>query len=481
MKSEYSPRQMADFEKSRAISDAELLKTGANYEINEATGEKELTATPEQIDIISQTVERLLADGIMTPESLQTADLEIDFDGEGGDIGYEFELEEEQRIMVNPESFVIKEWKNHVVDVYDSSGRCRIRLKNGEPRMSLKVPLMSRDTAKSKCCVRMEFKPRKKRQREDLLTIVELIAQEPNTQIHEKWGTPLKLNNGEKVWINKNDRGEYWIETDIAENIEDLLPEGIIFLGHRKSSIKLPAEKQTEPDAVIEKLSSLATVREKLGDPEVFSEIFSANQKTLSRTAKGKIDISVSDSKQNAELSGKRLEDQIAANLQALLEYIKQNQSREFDSAKQIKKLVEDIVTIINNGIYNDPLALRSWEVRYGRLQKPEGIEKEMGKFYESLLEKLADVRSDKADAIGLAAWIEAEINREIHPYADGCGRSSQALAAFFLNHFQAPLPGHDSREEYYQAMNGGPEAFVKYYYRATERSLVKNYLNKSK
>ena len=480
MKSEYTPRQIADFEKSRAISDAELLKTGANYEINEA-GEKELTATPEQIDIIRQTVERLLADGIMTPESLQTADLEIDFDGEGGDIGYEFELEEEQRIMVNPENFIIREWKNHVVDVYDSSGRCRIRLKNGKPRMSLKVPLMSRDTAKSKCCVRLEFKPKKKRQEEDLLTIVELIAQEPNTQIHEKWGTPLKLNNGEKVWINRNEKGEYWIETDTSENIEELLPEGIIFLGHRKSSIKLPEEMQTEPGAVIEKLSVLATVREKLGDPEVFADIFSANQKALSRTAKGKIDTAVSAEKQSAELSGKKLEEQVAENSQALLEYIQQNKDLELEAADQIKKLVEDIVTIINSKIYNDPLALRTWKVKYGRLQEPEGIEDEMGKFYASLLEKLDAVRSGETDAIGLAAWIEAEINREIHPYADGCGRSSQALAAFFLNHFRAPLPSHDSREEYYQAMNGGPEAFVKYYYRATERSLVKNYLNKSK
>ena len=52
----YTPEEIADLEKSRTISDTELLKDGAKYEIDEE-GNKHLSATDEQIKSIEKNKE----------------------------------------------------------------------------------------------------------------------------------------------------------------------------------------------------------------------------------------------------------------------------------------------------------------------------------------------------------------------------------------------------------------------------------------
>lgn len=140
--------EISDIEKQRTILDAEFLKSGASYKIDEQTGEKGLIATPEQIEHIHTEIEKLLSKNIMIEESLASKNINITFDKGGKDlIEYDFEIEEEQREMVSPENFNVSKWENHVTDIYDQTGRCRVRIKNDEPRLSLKIPLMSKDTA----------------------------------------------------------------------------------------------------------------------------------------------------------------------------------------------------------------------------------------------------------------------------------------------------------------------------------------------
>lgn len=231
--------KQAKIEASRTISDAKLIDGGAYYKIDEQSGKKRLIVTNEQIKKIQEKVEKILKQGILSQENLNNGSLDIIFEENESLMDYEFELEKEQRINVNPENLEIKKWENHVTDTYDQSGRCRIREKNSQPRISIKVPLLSKDTERSKCCIRLEFKPLTEKQREDILKIRELILLEPGTETHEKWGTPLELTNGEGVWINKDDKGNHWIETDESEKIEDLLPEGLTYLKHSKSKIKI--------------------------------------------------------------------------------------------------------------------------------------------------------------------------------------------------------------------------------------------------
>lgn len=53
---EYTPEKIAELEKSRTISDAELLKGGAEYSINEKGEKENLLATEEQKDGIHRTM-----------------------------------------------------------------------------------------------------------------------------------------------------------------------------------------------------------------------------------------------------------------------------------------------------------------------------------------------------------------------------------------------------------------------------------------
>jgi hypothetical protein len=151
-------------------------------------------------------------------------------------IQYELGIEEETRYLIDPLDAEGYDWVNHVVDTYDQAGRCRIRLKNGEPRLSIKIPLFSKDIGDCKTCIRIELKPQTDKQRSELLQIRDLILAEQGAQISEKWGAPMKLGDGSKVWINRDSNNRWWIEVDKGTNLQ--VPDGINIIGTEKSGIR---------------------------------------------------------------------------------------------------------------------------------------------------------------------------------------------------------------------------------------------------
>jgi len=58
---QYTPEEIAEMEKSRTISDAELLKGGAEYSINEKGEKENLLVTEEQKEYFSKEPERIEA------------------------------------------------------------------------------------------------------------------------------------------------------------------------------------------------------------------------------------------------------------------------------------------------------------------------------------------------------------------------------------------------------------------------------------
>lgn len=157
--------------------------------------------------------------------------------GGNQEIGYEFEVESEIRYVIAPGRIEDYEWVNYVTDTYDQSGRARIRIKNGKPRLSIKVPLFTRDTAAAKTCLRLEFKPKNGKQERDLLGIRDLILEESGVQTSEKWGAPLMMKNGVKTWINRDSANNWWIEID--KGVEFAPPDSIRVLGTSKSSVRI--------------------------------------------------------------------------------------------------------------------------------------------------------------------------------------------------------------------------------------------------
>lgn len=229
----------------------------------------------------------------------------------------------------------------------------------------------------------------------------------------------------------------------------------------------------------LDELIQQTSVQENLSNFDFFKETFKRNQEATSRTAKGKVDTSVSETKQKSKLSGVNLIEQVGRNQEQLAIFVWGRSQQEIKSAQDIEDAIKKMVQIINNNISEDPQALRTWdrEVPHGRQVSPEKIPEEMENFYQQCFEKIALVQQEKMSAAELAAWVELEINKNIHPFADGCGRTSKGLSTFILNHFRFPLPDYGNRDEYFAAMDKGLEYFQKEYYQACiKRSIQNNY-----
>lgn len=236
----FTPYEKAKIHGERIVSDAELIKGGARY----MPGEKEprFIVTDEQRERLHQEMEQVLGEHLLTNSMLRKGSIGITVEkilektSATGQIGYEFEVEKEIRYVIEPLSAEEFKWKTHIVDTYDKSGRTRIRVKDGKPRLSLKVPLFSKDTEACKTCLRLEFKPNTKEQEDDLLRIRDLILEEQGTQKNEKWGTQLTMKNGKRVWLNRDITNNWWIEVD--EGIEFVSPEGVRVREIKKSAVK---------------------------------------------------------------------------------------------------------------------------------------------------------------------------------------------------------------------------------------------------
>ncbi|MBI4457737.1 hypothetical protein HY633_02125 [Candidatus Uhrbacteria bacterium] len=156
-----------------------------------------------------------------------------------GTIPYEIELERETRYLVTPGNAYAYAWTNHVIDTYDASGRVRVRIKNGRPRLSFKVPLLSLDTDTSKSCLRLEFKPCNWRQERHILLIRDVILAEAKAQTMEKWGARMRLASGKEVWLNRNAAGKWWFEVD--DDFAFAAPPGFEITGVEKSDVRAPS------------------------------------------------------------------------------------------------------------------------------------------------------------------------------------------------------------------------------------------------
>mgnify|MGYP001574151426 FL=1 len=152
-----------------------------------------------------------------------------------GTIPYEFEIEAETRYIIEPEPVEKYRWTNHCRDTYDASGRARVRIKNGKPRLSVKVPLFSMDTAECKVCLRLEFKPENPGQEADILWLRDIIIAEAGAQTIEKWGTRLAAPDGGRVWLNRNSLGKWWFEVD--KGVVFTPPAGIKVVAIEKSDV----------------------------------------------------------------------------------------------------------------------------------------------------------------------------------------------------------------------------------------------------
>lgn len=222
--------------------DKELAKSILDEEKDTTRYEQAKQEHLKNRDRLLSMIEETLNSNLFTDENLKSGAVEIKVDTEPDNrIEYDFEIEKETRYVIESQDPEKYNWENHVTDTYDESGRARVRIKNGSPRLSLKVPLFSKDTEISKACLRLEFKPINDSQSEDLLRVKELIMEEAGAQNSEKWGAKITMKNGKNVWINRNSGGKWWIEVDEIEDFDP--PEDIKVISTEKSSVKTQTDQ----------------------------------------------------------------------------------------------------------------------------------------------------------------------------------------------------------------------------------------------
>ena len=179
------------------------------------------------------------------------------------------------------------------------------------------------------------------------------------------------------------------------------------------------------------------------------------NLRTMSRTASGVVDTSASATKKEvmAVSSGDSAKDLAIKNFESALKMAWDNRYRVFDNPDDLRTWIEDIAREVNRGIVRDGVLYRvgADSAKYNYIPIAD-IENSGAWFFEHLFDLLCRAPYDAVEA---AATAEYYINFTIHLFADGCGKSAMAIAAWLLMRGGHALPVYPGREAYYDFCKG--------------------------
>lgn len=189
-----------------------------------------------------------------------------------------------------------------------------------------------------------------------------------------------------------------------------------------------------------------------------------ANLLKISRTAKGQVDVSASKGKADklAVGSGQEAADLANRNFQDTITQLYVDRDRQFASTDEVTQFVDDVNRSINRGITKEGVLLRtddSPKYPYTEASKLEHAREEFASEFIA--------RVDYGDPIETAAWVHWRLNMTDHSYADGVGKTSEALADWVLMRHGFPLPEIDSRESWFAHANrdqANPDDMASYY-----------------
>ena len=200
------------------------------------------------------------------------------------------------------------------------------------------------------------------------------------------------------------------------------------------------------------------------------------NLMAMSRTARGVVDTSASVEKAQSMtgVSGEEAADLAKQNFDSAIEAAYENRNHQFESPIELRAFVEALAKQVNAGIVRDDSLIRSSDSQKYPYVRVANLEKEMGKFYEGLYERLKDPEHDPVEA---AAYAEFCIDFAGHFFADGCGKTAKVVSSYVLMRSGHKLPEYKGgREAYYanqlkqiagedeQADEEGYQKFLGYY-----------------
>jgi N12 class adenine-specific DNA methylase/predicted ABC-type ATPase len=171
-----------------------------------------------------------------------------------------------------------------------------------------------------------------------------------------------------------------------------------------------------------------------------------ANLNRISRTAGGTIDASASPNKAAVFAGNADPAAQANENFTKLIGRLYDERAREFANPGEVLAFVDSINRDVNAGIVKDGVLLRtedSPKYPYTRIKHIGAARKQ---FATELLEKM-----DSMDPVELAAWIHWRVNMTDHVYADGVGKTAEALADWALMRRGLPLPTMPDRKAWFK------------------------------
>jgi predicted ABC-type ATPase len=122
------------------------------------------------------------------------------------------------------------------------------------------------------------------------------------------------------------------------------------------------------------------------------------------------------------------------------------------------KKMVLAMANATNHGLVPQGKVFREWDTEHNAVKYTD-VPQEFDKFCEELHNRQGEI---KTDPVGLAAWTEHKLNfGDLHPFYDGCGRTSRAVGATILLHGGQSVPVYD--EHYSQEAAKGLKEFTAY------------------
>lgn len=180
----------------------------------------------------------------------------------------------------------------------------------------------------------------------------------------------------------------------------------------------------------------------------------------LSRTLNGVSDTSSAAEKPKLGVEeGSDLVERSSQNLQYALEYLWENRSISFETPAAVRTFIDSLARIVSEGLLQSGQSFyRTWETKFGHTSVVE-LEAEYQKFCEWLCEALKS-----GDPVATAALVEKRLDGRVHPFADGCGRTSKLLAAFVLLRHDIFPPSYGPRKEYYHIINLSDAEWIEYY-----------------
>jgi hypothetical protein len=209
-------------------------------------------------------------------------------------------------------------------------------------------------------------------------------------------------------------------------------------------------------------------------DRAAIESVLDENDRVLSRTVKdGQLDTSVSSQKAKASELGS-LESITRRNRSHIVDYICWRGELQGASSEDLFSFLMAISEITNCGLPSRGV-YRTWELPYwkgtadilGQLEIEEALRNSLRAIAKTLQQKDLEAR---LAAIAVAEW-EIGIG-PIHPFQDGCGRTSRYFACLLTAIYRLDAVSHVSRDDYFAAGKQGADAFAEYYKRLTRVNL---------